>query len=354
MTKLGMNRRNFLSATGGAVAAPFIITRADAADPRELRIFTPGGTWKDRLAKYFFEPFFKEHNITADWKVGEGPEPLIVAQRRRPQWDLVQSNSSRAPQMGAIGLYRRWDKEIVPSIEKIHPAFRSDYLAGHLHTPYGISFNSKQIKKPIQSWQDLWDPEFKGKVGFPTWPWVGKEVFYAINQVFGGTVDNIDPGIKKMRELVKTNECKIIANIEQCRQLLQAGEILICPNYAGRSNEFAKAGIPVDFVMPKEGGLTWSWNVALVANRPEENMALSAAFVDTTLDAERQIEFARASNYPPTNIEAMKNLPKDLQHLKMSMEDIEGLTKLQNPDDAMAQFMLRDQHTERWNKDVLG
>jgi spermidine/putrescine-binding protein len=345
-------RRDLLKA--GAAATAFAAAGADKAfAARELRFMLPGGTWKDYLDKTFIEPFAKANNVEIVYKLGLAMEPIVMAQQRRPQWDLIHCNQTKAEQLGSMNLYRTWTEDKLPNLAKIHPSFRYEHLVGKTHTPYGLCVNTKEIKREVNSWGDLWDPAFKGKVAFPAWNWVGDEIFQAINIAFGGTSENIDPGIAKFKTLFKDNECQIINNVEHTLQLLKAGEVWICPHFGARVGQAAAAGVPVEFVIPKEGGVSWVWNTALINNRPDDETELAYKFLDTTLDTEKQIAFARLTGYPPTNMEAMKNLPPDMKKLYYSDHDIELLGKLQRQVDFMTQFAYRDQFLDRWNKEVL-
>ena len=100
-------------------------------------------------------------------------------------------------------------------------------------------------------------------------------------------------------------------------------------------------------------GLSWIFNTAMVANRPPESMEIAQKFVNLELDADKQIEFARLTGYPPTNLDAMKNLPPDLAKLRLSEDELALLGKLQRQADYMVQFAYRDQFADRWNKEVL-
>jgi putative spermidine/putrescine transport system substrate-binding protein len=351
----GLSRRSLLRAAGTTAAAAAIAGTGarQALAAQELRIMMAGGSWKDYVDKTFATPFAKANNVEIVWKLGLSMEPIIMAQQRRPQWDLVHTGQTRAEQLGSMGLYRAWKVEEISNLAKIHPSFRFDHLAGKCHTPYGLCVNTKEIKRPITSWTDLWDPAFKGKVAFPAWTWIGDEVFQAINIVLGGAADNIDVGVAKFKTLFKDNGCQIINNVEHTRQMLAAGEVWLCPYFSARTEQAAAAGVPVEFVIPKEGGLSWIFNTAMVANRPPESLALQQKFVNLELDADKQIEFARLTGYPPTNMDAMKNLPSDLAKLRLGEGELTLLGKLQRQADYMVQFAYRDQFAERWNKEVL-
>jgi putative spermidine/putrescine transport system substrate-binding protein len=352
MTKLLSTRRNILrgaSAASTLLVAPNI-ARAQA---KELRVLIAGGSWRDFFHQTFSEPFAKAKNVEITYRLGLSFEPMIMAQRRSPQWDIIHQSQSRSTWLGSLGILREWDPAKVPNVNKVHKAFRYEFNVGKIHTPYGICVNTKEIKKPITSWNDLWDPAFKGKVAFPAWPWMGEEVFHALNVMFGGTAENIDPGIARLKALFKENQAKVINNVEHTRQLLVAGEVWICPYFGARTEQAAAAGAPVEFVMPNEGGLSWIWNTSLIAGRPGASQALAEEFVNTTLDAEKQLQFARLTSYPPTNIDAMNNIPADLAKLRIPMAEIEKIGELQRRTDYLALFSYRDQHVERWNKEVL-
>jgi len=351
-----VSRRGLLrgaAALGGAelLTAPHIVGAAEAS---ELRILFPGGTWKDWFDQTFVEPFAKAHDTKFVWKTGLGFEPLVLAQRRRPEWNLIHENQNTSSQLGALSAVIEWKADKIPNISQIHPVFRYQYLVGKVHTPYGIVWNGKRITRPITSWWDLWDPAFAGKVAFPDWVWLGEDVFYAINSLAGGSAGNIDPGISKMRDLFQKNKAQIIRNVEQTQQVLVSEDVWICPLFGARAEKAKQAGAPVDFVLPKEGGLSWIWNTSIIAGRPSAEIQLAQEFVNTTLDAEKQIAFARLTGYPPTNLQAMKNLPPDLKHLAVSDAELEAIGTLQRKFDYLTQFKNRDKAQERWQKEVLG
>lgn len=355
--KLAISRRTFLSgmaaAGAGALATP-MISRKAWAQANELNVLFPGGTWQEYFQTALVDPFVEEHGTNFVFNTGLGFEPLVIAQRNRPQWDLIHQNQNTSSQLGALDAVLEWTEEDLPNLSQIHPSFRYPYLAGKVHTPYGLAVNTKQIPNGASRWEDMWNPEFKGKVGFPAWEWMGQEVFHAINQLHGGTPDNVDPGIEKMKALFADDGAMIVNNVEHANQLLTAGEVWIMPYFGARTVQAAEAGAPVEFVIPEEGGLSFIWNTSVIANRPDASRELAFEFVNTTLSAERQLEFSKLTNYPPTNMELMKNLPPELAHLELSDEEVDALGRIQRDFDYMAMFAYRDQIRDRWNQEVLG
>lgn len=351
-----ITRRQFLTAAGAAGAGLALgegLGGRPAFAAKELRILFAGGTWQEWYNKTFVEAFVKDSGAQIVWKTGLHFVPLVIAQRNRPQWDLIHQNQNTSGQLDALNVAIEWKESDIPNLKDIHPAFRYRTLAGKIHTPYGMAVNTKRIKRPITKWADMWDPALKGKIGFPAWDWVGDEVFYAMNQIFGGSMDDVNPGMEKLKGLYHDNKAITANNVEHTQQLLVAEEIWITPYFGARTEKAAAAGAPVEFVIPEEGGLSWIWNTSILANRPAETTKLALNLVNTTLDPGKQIAFCRLTGYPPTNIKAMNNLPKDLQKLKFSDKQLEAFGKIQRKFDYMAMFAQRDSVKERWNKTVL-
>src|SRR4051794_8241060 len=85
---------------GGASVAPAAAFAGLGADKalaaRELRFMLPGGTWKEFMDKTFIEPFAKANNVEIVYKLGLAMERIVMAQQRRPQWDMIHCNQTKA------------------------------------------------------------------------------------------------------------------------------------------------------------------------------------------------------------------------------------------------------------------
>jgi ABC-type Fe3+ transport system substrate-binding protein len=90
----------------------------------------------------------------------------------------------------------------------------------------GLVYNTKEASKPA-SYQDLLNPKYKGRVGIPTYGWVGNSWLQVLNKTLGGNEDNVDPGIKFLAELVRKNEAVIIENTDAALKAFTREEIVI-------------------------------------------------------------------------------------------------------------------------------
>jgi putative spermidine/putrescine transport system substrate-binding protein len=69
---------------------------------------------------------------------------------------------------------------------------------------WGLTYNTKQASKPV-SFQDMWDPKYRGKVGIPAYGWYGMMFLHEINRMLGGTEAHVSKGLAAMADLVKKN-----------------------------------------------------------------------------------------------------------------------------------------------------
>jgi putative spermidine/putrescine transport system substrate-binding protein len=359
---MSLNRRQFLKTTLGAAgtmaAATYglnFLTPATAeADEVTLNFLFAGGTWKQWFEQTFTIPFGKEHHCNMVVSAGDSAAQMVRvrAEKDHPSFDFIHIQQINAMQLGSIGLLEEWTDQEIPNLKDIHPAFKNPYMAGKVVAPYGLAYNVKKSPKEVTSWLDLWDPAFKGKVGIPKWAWVGDTWFYAVNKVLGGTEDNIDPGIQKCRQLVKENNAVILDSVEHTKNLFVSDEIWIAPYYTARTEQAIKAGAPLKFVYPKEGGLGWYFGTAIIKGRPEENRQMAFKFANYTLDPKKQLEFSLLCGYPPTNTKTMAMLPPDRQDLLLTPEQMDNLGKIKI--DYVKMLENLDKAGERWSKDVLG
>ncbi len=352
-----IDRRKFLksAAAAGAGAGALGAFGSDAkAQAKELRILMAGGTWKDWVNGSVVEPFVKEKKAEVVWRLGLTHEPMVMAQRRNPQWDLIHINQNRSTQLGAMNLLMPFAEDRLPNLKKIHPSFRYEFIAGKVHTPYGMAVNTKQITKPVDSWLALWDPAYKGKVAFPAWNWVGDEVFHAINGALGGSVGKHR---SRHRQVQGTVQGEQLQDHQQCRAHAandDRGRSLDVPAFR-RPHRAHQAGRRAGRIRHAQGrrpelGVEHGHHRQPAESRRSISPTSSSTM---SLSAESQVDFCRKHGYPPTNMELMANLPADLKKLEFTKAQLEGMGKLQRAFDYVTQFAYRDQHAERWNKEVL-
>ena len=128
----------------------------------------------------------------------------------------------------------------------------------------GLAYNPKLTKREITSFEDLYDPAFKGKItmfgdslDFPNFTMVGMGIDPSTS-----TEDDWNRAAEKMKEL-KPQLREFIDNAGEA-EVLSSGNAWISMAYSGDIFILNNSGSPdIKFVIPEQGALLWQDNMCI-------------------------------------------------------------------------------------------
>lgn len=212
----------------------------------------------------------------------------------------------------AAKVFSPLDKKVVPNVENILDAYRQpdDIGAIFCMDVCGLVYNKDKIKEPPTSWNDLFDPKYKGRVALFDYYWAGNGLV-ALARLNGGGEDNIEPGMKIYADAAKAGQFhSLYTSNAQLQQLLVSGEVWIAPYFRGVALPWAAAGAPIGYSVPKEGQVTFPEGFQLVRGGSAEQTRISQEIINLSLAPEAVLDYCRTASVLPL----MKNvtLPADL------------------------------------------
>ena len=264
MTRLA--RRKLLGAAGAATILSLPSRPARART--ELVVTVNGGTFEEGWRKAVIQPFEKANpDIKVSLVQGLTFQnvALMRAQKDAPNVDVIMMDDVAATQAAAEGLAHPLSSDTVPNLSEIYPEFR---VAGDLYTkiywvPEVLAYNTQAVTSAPQSWADIWDPKYKGRLAVSNIDTVtGLMFFLLVNAMRGGTIENADPGFAAMREL-KGSIVAFPTQHAQQSQLFTQGDIVIAPWVSDRTTSMAQAGQPIAWTIPKEGAVMAEGTLAI-------------------------------------------------------------------------------------------
>ncbi len=312
-----------------------------------------GGSTHTSLQKCAIDDFQNQFTTRVDYLEGQGGDNVAkaVAQKNNPTIDVMMLQSAdlyRAVQQGVVATV---DASSIPNMPDVGDAYGTTpkYDAG---IPValgvnGIEYNTKVFSdhgwSAPTSWNDLWDPRFKGHVALLTITVAATQSFLqVISQINGGTAANVDPAFQKIGEL-KPALYGIFSTAAQLDQGFQQENVWIADGSGSRTQQLKDSGVPVDLVQPKEGTNANVVYVALVKGAPHPRAGL--AFMNWLLNKDQQTCLPTDVGLGPVSKQVV--VPDNLARYMAPLPT----TTVIPTDDAEIQKQL-DAWVLRWNKDI--
>jgi putative spermidine/putrescine transport system substrate-binding protein len=351
----GLSRRALfqaMSVTGLASLAG--APRAHAADTNTLVIEGFGGSWADKVQEAYIKPFKAENPNAKVVFVGESDDGVILSKMLlgcgRPDFAVSDVNTNVGPLMLDHGCVAGYEPDLIPNLKyiaaeavltdpTIGPYYASSYL-GIL----GLVWNTKLAKKPT-SWDDLWNPQYKGKVAIGDFAWTGQDWLPAISRLHGGSEDNVGPGIDAIADLVKKQQAVIVGSSDQMIKLFQSEAIVMAPFWNGRTGAMQRHGVPVaiEFVPNSifigDGYLIMKGTPAL---------ELAQRWVNVTIDGQHSLDMAELSGYPPSDTRV--KLTPEMLAIRGTAKELKNVI----PIDWSKVAKNRDANLQLWDEKIKG
>jgi putative spermidine/putrescine transport system substrate-binding protein len=326
-----LSRRGFLGGSAALMAGSVGFSDISRAATQIVATTYPGSF--DEAFKAVVGPAFTKAsgggNVSFTPLLGVDQIGKIQASRNAPPFDVVLFDEG--PLVPAIesGVLEKFPAEKSKAFADIPQPFRhpDGYAPVITVQLIGIAYNPKKIKTPPTSWEDLWKPEYKGRVGITgLGSSLGAAFMVEIAKMNGGSETNIEPAFEAMKKLLP-NVGAIAASPGALAALFQQGEIDIAFNYWNNVALLAAKGVDIAFASPKTGAVAVRSSAQIVKNNQDPKLVLDYLDAVMSFEVQKALE-ASPWVMMPTN----KNVPFTGANL----------TVAKNVDDLLARSVLLD------------
>jgi putative spermidine/putrescine transport system substrate-binding protein len=207
----------------------------------------------------------------------------IQAARANPPFDVVLFDEGPLINAKKAEVLDKFPADKSKAIADIPAEFRDPdgYAPVVTCQVIGLAYNPKKIPTPPTSWDDLWKPEYKGRVGITGMASsLGTAFMVDVAKMKGGSDTDIEPAFKAMHELLP-NVGAIAQSPGALATLFQQGEIDIAFNYFNNIELLRAKGVDVAFAVPKTGAIIIRTSAQLVKNAQAGNVAFG--YIETVM-----------------------------------------------------------------------
>lgn len=236
-------------------------------------------------------------------------------------YDVIAPTSYFVSKMAREGMLKELDHSKLPVIQELDPNMLdrpfdkgNKYSLPQLFGATGIGYNAdNQNPEHLQSWGDLWNPEFANKLQMLDDP---RELFNIALLKMGENPNTQDPKVieKAYQELLKLRPNILVFNSDNPANTFITGETDVGLIWNGSIRVAQNAGVPIKIVYPKEGTMLWIDNLAIPATA--KNVESAYKLINYLLSADVSEKLTLEIGYPTSNLNALERLPKELTENK--------------------------------------
>lgn len=338
-----------LAATALTVATLAAMSSVTAQAADEQLVISVYGFAQDAFTDIVYKPFEALCDCELIVETGNSVERLAKLEARKddPEIDMAVMSTHDALSANRKGITQPIDVTRLSNYDKLYDIAK-DPLGDHLgigYTFYATSIVYRSDKVSIDSWQDLFKDEIKGRVAFPNVSTnQGPPALYMLGKALGDDGSSLETPIKAVAE----NADDIVTFYErssQVAQLMQQEEILAAPIGRFAWGAYTKMDLPLAWATPAEGQ-TGGMNV-MILSKGAKHEDLAYQFMDFWLSTEIQTRLAEALVDSPANAEVIVS-DEIAANLTYGADTVSTLNLL--PADVILDN--RDQWLESWNDNV--
>lgn len=290
-----------------ALAAAGIFTSGNTIAADKQLVISVYGFGQDAFTEIVYKPFEAQCDCELIVETGNSVERLAKLEARKddPEIDMAVMSTHDALAASRKGITQAIDVSRLSNHAKLYDIAK-DPLGGNLgigYTFYATSIVYRSDKVSIDSWQDLFKDEIKGRVAFPNVSTnQGPPALYMLGKAIGDDSASLEVPIAKVAEH-KDDIVTFYERSSQVAQLMQQEEILAAPIGRFAWGAYTKMDLPLAWATPSEGQ-TGGMNV-MILTKGAKNEDLAYQFMDFWLSTEIQTQLAEALVDSPANADVV-------------------------------------------------
>lgn len=253
----------------------------------------------------------------------------IKAARGNSPYDLAVMGTPAIVNALAEDVLVPLDISKIPNAANIEPLFLPYGLDTGVPVVFegiGIAYDTTKVETPPATWEDLWNEEFRGRVGMcRPQSNLGLGVLAATSAAFGRPENDMTFALEKWKEL----DPLVGRSPPLLQQMIERGEVDLAPLWHVNAALAAEAGLPIGYVkIAKPGPLMLPTNIVHFVNTADGVGDLVHELTDLILSPEIQTMAGSAPIYFGTVIKGITPPAEAAPYVPSTPEEMASTTSL--------------------------
>lgn len=277
--------------------------------------------WGENIAEGLIDEFQEKYNIGVNEIFVDDNEAMYQELiSGKTQYDVAVPGDYMVERLIAEDRLEKLDKDAIPNWIKLsEDNLDRPFDEGNIYSlPYmngtiGIVYNKDIIKENVDSWKDMWNPEYRDEIFVLD---SQRDAIGMALKMLGYPLNSTDPEQLKEAEeaLIKQKELGTIYGADNVKDLMISGERAIAMIWSGEGLNLADEYDYLEYVVPKEGANFWI--DSLVIPKGTENKEAAETFINFLCDTDNAYKIAEEIGYTTPNKEAMLKQPDNVKNNK--------------------------------------
>ena len=293
-----------------------LFTGCSKKEKQQINFFNYGENIDDETLKEFEE----KYDIKVNMETFDDMEAMYQKIKSGAgKYDVVLVSDALMPRMIKEGLVQELNKDNIPNISQMDEQYLdldidpgNKYSVPYMFGTVGIVYNKDVVKEEVDSWDILWDEEYKDQIFmFDTY----RDTIGAALKKLGYSLNSTDPDeIEEAKELLIEQRKTVnpIYGVDNGTTMIPAGETNINMIWSGEGLNLQEEYPNLVYVVPKEGANFWIDSLCITSNA--QNVEGAEKFINFVSDKESALRIADEIGYTTPNKEARKEQPEDVQN----------------------------------------
>lgn len=273
--------------------------------------------WAEYIDEDVIREFEREYGIRVIYNVFSNNEELHARLRAGAAgYDVIFPSDYMVGVLIEEGLLQPIPHEAIPNLAYLDEQFLdlpfdpgNQYSVPYLWGSTGIGVNTRFVREPVESWDILWDPKYRGRIAMLNDP---REVFGVALKRLGYSANTRElDALQEARDLLIAQKPLVLTyDSDNTKNLLVSGEVWLAHGYSGDVLMAADENPDITYVVPKEGGLLWMDTMAIP--KTARNVEGALKFINFLLRPDISARLTETIQYPNPNRGAHEYMDEEI------------------------------------------
>lgn len=303
--------------------------------------------WSDYVAESTVPDFEKQTGIKVTQDFFSSNEELLAKlQAGGTGYDVIVPSDYMVAIMIKSDVVQKLDMSKIPNSKNVGEDFKglsydpkNEYSLPYQWGTTGILYNKKEIGQLEESWDAMWNEEFRGKMAMlnDTRETLGAALYklgYSVNATDEDQLAEAEAELKKQKSLLRG-----YFDSTESRPLVMNGDLLLGHVFSGDAFLALSENEDLDYLIPKPAATRWTDNMCIPNGAAHPQNAHK--FINYILDAKVGAELSNYTYYATPNEAALPKIDpalKDLPTYSPTPEQFERLQVIEDTGEATREY----------------